>query len=79
MTAPAIVGRFRTVPASRILETLGDSLERVKREDGLTDVDLGRVLGKSDDQAGKYRNGTADMGVISLLLGVREWDGRFHQ
>jgi hypothetical protein len=60
-----------------MLETLGDSLDRIKREDGLTDVDLGRVLGKSDDQAGKYRSGTADMGVVSLLLGIREWDGRF--
>jgi hypothetical protein len=60
-----------------MLETLGDSLERIKRADGLTDIDLGRVLGKSDDQAGKYRNGTADMGVVSLFLGAREWDGRF--
>ncbi|HLZ78849.1 MAG TPA: hypothetical protein VKQ09_05870 [Sphingomonas sp.] len=60
-----------------MLETLGASLARIKKEDNLTDVDLGRVLGKSDDQAGKYRSGDADMGVVSLLLGCREWDGRF--
>lgn len=77
MSTPPIVGRYRTVPASRLLDQLGDSLDAIKREDGLTDVDLGRVLGKSDDQAGKYRNGTADMGVVSLLYGIREWDGRF--
>jgi hypothetical protein len=60
-----------------MLETIGESLDRIKKEDGLTDVDLGRVLGKSDDQAGKYRAGAADMGIVSLLLGCREWDGRF--
>lgn len=77
MTAPIIPGRYRTVPASTLLATLGDSLGRIKDRDKLTYVDVGRVLGKSDDQAGKYRDGTADMGVVSLLLGIREWDGAF--
>jgi hypothetical protein len=77
MNAPMIPGRFRTVPASEMLKALGDSLGRIKDRDGLTYVDVGRVLGKSDDQAGKYREGTADMGVVSFLLGCREWDGAF--
>ncbi len=77
MTAPTIPGRFRTVPASEMLRVLGDGIGRIKDRDKLTYVDVGRVLGKSDDQAGKYRDGTADMGVVSFLLGAREWDGSF--
>ena len=77
MSAPTIHGRFRTVSASAMLETLGRSLTQIKDEDRLTDADLGAVLGKSEDQAAKYRGGMADMGVVSLLRGAREWDGRF--
>lgn len=77
MSAPTIAGRYRTVPASQMLKALGDGIGRIKDRDGLTYVDVGRVLGKSDDQAGKYREGTADMGVVSFLLGCREWDGSF--
>ncbi|MBW6531907.1 hypothetical protein KZ820_14290 [Sphingomonas sp. RRHST34] len=77
MTRPHIHGRFRTVPASKMLNALGESLEAIKREDGATDADLGAVLGKSDDAAARYRTGLAEMPVVSFLRGCREWDGRF--
>lgn len=77
MSAPHIHGRYRTVPASLLLDTLGASLAAIKAEDRATDEDLGQVLGKSDDRAAAYRAGAADMGVVSFLRGCREWDGRF--
>lgn len=77
MTVPHIHGRYRTVPASLLLETLGASLSDIKEQDRATDADLGAVLGKSDDRAAVYRAGGADMGVVSFLRGCREWDGRF--
>jgi len=77
MSAPQFHGRYKTVPASLMLETLGNSLSTIKAEDGATDCDLGAVLGKSDDRAAAYRAGASDMGVVSFLRGMREWDGRF--
>lgn len=63
--------------ASSVLEALASELTTIKNEDGLTDADIGRVLGKSEDQAAKYRTGLADMGVVSFAAGKREWNGRF--
>jgi hypothetical protein len=60
-----------------LLEALGNSLNAIKKEDAATDGDLGAVLGKSEDQAAKYRAGLAEMGVVSFLRACREWDGRF--
>lgn len=77
MTAPHIHARYRTIPASLMLDTLGASLSAIKQRDGATDADLGAVLGKSDDRAAVYRAGGADMGFVSFLRGVREWDGCF--
>ena len=77
MSVQHINGRFRTVPESLLLDTLGRSLSAMKTEDKATDEDLGQVLGKSDDRAAAYRAGSADMGVVSFLRGCREWDGRF--
>lgn len=77
MSRPHIHGRYRTVPASKMLNALGESLEAIKREDGATDADLGAVLGKSDDAAARYRTALAEMPVVSFLRGCREWDGRF--
>jgi len=77
LTRPQIHGRYATVPASLLLETLGDSLAQIRKEDGATDEDLGAVLGKSADSAERYRAGSSDMGVISFLRGCKAWDGRF--
>ena len=44
MTDGHIHTRYRTVAASVLLDTLGDSLDRIKSEDvGTTDADLGVV------------------------------------
>uniref|UniRef100_UPI0035CC038F hypothetical protein n=1 Tax=uncultured Sphingomonas sp. TaxID=158754 RepID=UPI0035CC038F len=77
MTSPQIHGRYRTIPASLMLETLGKSLSDIKARDSATDGDLGAVLGKSDDRAAAYRAGAADMGLVSFVRGCREWDGCF--
>lgn len=77
MTTPQFHGRYRTIPASLMLDTLGESLKAIKERDGATDGDLGAVLGKSDDRAAAYRAGAADMGVVSFLRGCKEWDGCF--
>lgn len=63
--------------ASRVLEAIASELSVIKHEDGLTDADLGRVLGKSEDQAAKYRTGLAEMGVVAFAAAKREWNGRF--
>lgn len=63
--------------ASAVLEAIASELSVIKHEDGLTDADIGRVLGKSDDQAAKYRTGLAEMGVVAFAAAKREWNGRF--
>ncbi len=63
--------------ASSILDELAEALRAIKKDDGLTDADLAAVLGRSEDQALKYRNGDAEMGVIAFARGKREWNGRF--
>lgn len=63
--------------ASAVLKAIADDLTAIKEQDGLTDADIGRVLGKSEDQANKYRKGEADMGLVSFAAGKREWNGRF--
>lgn len=63
--------------ASTILEAVGTDLALIKKEDRLTYADIGRVLGKSEDQASKYCEGSADMGLVSFAAGKREWNGRF--
>jgi len=63
--------------ASSVLEAIASELTVIKHEDGLTDADIGRVLGKSEDQAAKYRTGLAEMGIVAFAAGKREWNGRF--
>jgi hypothetical protein len=63
--------------ASAVLDAIASELATIKHEDGLTDADLGRVLGKSEDQAAKYRTGLAEMGIVAFAAAKREWNGRF--
>ena len=63
--------------ASAVLDAVASELTTIKHEDGLTDADLGRVLGKSEDQASKYRTGLAEMGIVAFAAAKREWNGRF--
>lgn len=63
--------------ASNAVAALGEALGDIKREDRLTFADLGAVLGKSEDQAAKYTDGSATMDVITFGRGRREWGARF--
>lgn len=74
MSAPLFHGKPLT--SSRILKALADDLSKIKSEDGLTWVEVGEVLGVSDDQAAKYADGSASMNVITFTRGRIAWNGR---
>ena len=76
MTARQSTPRKPVFSASAVLEAIASELSTIKHEDGLTDADIGRVLGKSEDQAAKYRTGLAEMGIVAFAAGKREWNGR---
>lgn len=50
---------------------------QIKSEDGLTFDDIGRILGKSADQAARYCDGTASMCAETYVFGREAWNGRF--
>jgi len=77
VSAPQIHGKPRAITASSVLSAIGDDLSLIRSEDGLTWVDIGEVLGKSDDQAAKYADGTAEMGIVAFAKGRKAWGGRF--
>lgn len=77
MTARQSTASRRVFSASNALQVLGDTLSDIKHEDKLTFADLGRVVGKSDDQAAKYCDGSAEMGAVAFMLAWREFNGRF--
>lgn len=70
-------GSRRVFSASNALDVISETLSEIKREDKLTYADLGRVLGKSEDQASKYCDGSAEMGAVAFMLAWREFNGRF--
>jgi len=74
---PTIHARRASFSASKALDRIAEDLSAIKKEDGLTWGDIGRVLGKGEDQASKYGSGLAEMSVTSFLLASREWNGRF--
>jgi len=59
------------------MDALAESLSAIRRDDKLTFADMAAVLGKSEDQAGKYASGQQEMGVIAYARAKREWNGRF--
>jgi hypothetical protein len=77
MSEPTIVRKTPTVSASSILDALARDLMQIKSEDRLTFADVGRVLGRSEDQAAKYCEGTAEMGVTAYYFAKQAWNGRF--
>ncbi|MXO72893.1 hypothetical protein [Alteraurantiacibacter buctensis] len=77
MTTRQSTARRTTYSASNAVDALARALTEIKEEDGLTDADIGAVLGKSDDQAAKYRTGLATMDAVTFGRGKREWNGRF--
>lgn len=77
MHKPTIHGKRAIFSASAVMDAIASELSIIKHEDNLTDGDLGRVLGKSEDQAAKYRAGLAEMGIVAFAAAKREWNGRF--
>ena len=77
MSNPAIHRSRAVFSASAVLAEIAEALSAIKREDGLTFSDLGALLGKSEDQAAKYCDGSATMDAITFARGKREWNGRF--
>jgi hypothetical protein len=77
MSVPLIHGKRRTISASCILTALADALSRIRAEDRLTWDDMGRVIGKSPDQAAKYADASAEMGAIAFAFARKEWGARF--
>jgi hypothetical protein len=77
MPAPPIHGSSSYVPASFIRSALGDALSRIRQEERLTWADVGEAIGKSEDQAAKYADGTAEMGVVAFYRAKAVWNGRF--
>lgn len=75
MRSPLIPGKV--VSASAILTAVGDALSAIRQNDRLTWVDVGRVLGRSDDQAPKYADGSAEMGIVAYAFAAEKWGSRF--
>ncbi len=76
MSKPRIHGKQRVLSASSILKAAGDDLGQIKSDDGLTWADVGRVLGKSEDQAAKYAAGEAEMPLTTWIFARQAWGGR---
>lgn len=74
---PGIHGSKRSFSVSTALDVAAQAISTIREEDGLTWKDVGRVLGRGDDQASQYAKGTAEMGFTSFLLACKEWNGRF--
>lgn len=70
-------GKRPVFSASHVLEAIGAELSAIKLGDKLTYADIGAILGKSEDQASKYCEGSAAMDVITFARAKREWNGRF--
>lgn len=77
MTNRASTANRPVFSASAALEAAGRALNEIKAQDRLTWGDIGAVLGKSEDQAAKYADGSATMDFITFGRGKREWNGRF--
>ena len=72
-----IHGNRSVFSASAALECIARALSEIKTQDRLTYADIGAVLGKSEDQAAKYCDGSATMDAVTFARGKREWNGRF--
>lgn len=77
MTTRASTANRPVYSASAAALALGKAIGEIKHQDGLTWADIGAVLGKSEDQAAKYADGTAVMDFITYGRGKQYWNGRF--
>jgi len=78
MSGKAIHRPYRSISDTSLVEAMGRALSLIKEEDGLTDADLGRELGKAGEDSGRaYRTGFATMNAVSFIRGCQSWNGRF--
>ncbi|QPQ55578.1 hypothetical protein IC614_02960 [Allosphingosinicella flava] len=77
MTSPTIHGKRAVFSASAVLDAIASDLALIKTQDKLTFADIGAVLGRSEDQAAKYCDGSAAMDAVTFARGKREWGKRF--
>lgn len=77
MSDTVIPRLWRSVSASKLIDTLADSLTEIKEADELTDKEIGQFLGRGTDAGKAYRTGYAEMGVVAFLRGCERWNGRF--
>lgn len=77
MSDSGIPPGHRSVSASKLIDTLAESLALIKDQDDLSDKDLGKVMHKGLDAGKAYRTGFAEMGVVAFLRACERWNGRF--
>ncbi len=77
MPDPLIHGKGKTISASDMVNALADALGEIRQQDRLTWSDVGAVLGKSEDQAAKYADGSAVMDVTTFWRARAAWGSRF--
>lgn len=70
-------GKAPVFSASNILNVVGEELAAIKKAERLTYNDIAAVIGRSEDQAAKYCEGTAEMGIVAYANAARQWNGRF--
>lgn len=77
MNKPTIHGVRRPITASMLREAVADRLSAIRQEDKMTWIEVGQVLGRSDDQAAKYADASAEMGFVSYAFAKLAWGKRF--
>lgn len=77
MADPLIHGNRTVVSASDMVNAIADALGEIRRQDRLTWADMGAVLGKSEDQAAKYADGSAVMDITTFWRARAAWGSRF--
>jgi hypothetical protein len=77
MVAHSVLGNPPPFSASNVVDALSRALCEIKAQDRLTFADLGAVLGKSEDSAAHYCDGSATMDSVTFGRGKKEWGSRF--
>jgi len=67
----------RSFSASRAVEIAGRVLLKIKSDDNLTYFELGRIIGKSADQAERIAKGNSTMDMPTFLAACDYWGERF--
>lgn len=77
MNKPLIHGNRRPITASMFREAVADRLSAIRQEDKMTWAEVGHVLGRSEDQAAKYADASAEMGFVAYGFAKMAWGKRF--